>query len=123
MTNDAVFVGVRFAPLGGGLAEEGDADFDPLFRRERKAVEPGLTFNCGEFAGIKIGIVKLLPSTARRRIGKSFLPSIGLMLGCRLEEFIKVGHWMKNDWLKNPDGSLCGWVRQYEMGGGVILKG
>jgi len=35
--------------------------FDPLLHTELEAVQPGLTFNYGEFAGIKLRVVDCLP--------------------------------------------------------------
>ena len=46
---------------GAGAQADGPGFFDPFLHTELVAVEAGLAFNCGEFAGIKPGVVDALP--------------------------------------------------------------
>lgn len=93
----AVLVGVGSAPLRGGLAKESDVEevglrlkadgvglLYPFFDAEFVAVEPGLTFNYGEFAGIKIWNVDGIPNSRKlngsagaKPIGHNELPIVG----------------------------------------------
>lgn len=57
-----VVVGVGSAvPPGSRPQTDGVGLFDPFLDAELVAVQAGLTFNYGEFAGIKIGVVDGLP--------------------------------------------------------------
>jgi hypothetical protein len=48
-----------------GLKADGVCFLHQLFDAEFVAVETGLTFNCGEFAGIKTGIVDAFPDAEK----------------------------------------------------------
>ncbi len=61
-----VFVGIGAAVAAGfGFDADGVGFFDPLFGREREAIQPGLFSKPLEFEGFKIGVVQLLPDSKK----------------------------------------------------------
>ena len=93
-------MGIRAAvPAGAGFQADGFGFLNPLLDAEFVAVQAGLTFNYGEFARIKVGVMNGLPNAEEfdgiavaQSVRNEKVPILGLQhVGQRNEVIVLVG--------------------------------